>query len=196
MHTQELVCESTYRGIHWSFNLILSESYRGLLCSSPLGPYLQVSVASPLKHSPQTITLTWICLYLGPLLGSLTAGHSTKTLIITTLTLKGGLIGPLSLGRDAGEMPSLARLPVDEGSVLDGSVVPDDDGLFLPLDAGVEVGAPGDVLVEEVEDGVGFLLFEADNVTGDWKCKCMSFYIEERLVVTYTEGSRIATFHR
>jgi hypothetical protein len=67
-------------------------------------------------------------------------------------------------------MPSLARLPVDKGSVLNGSVVPDDDGLLLPLDAGVEVGAPGDVLVEEVEDGVGLFLLEADNVAGDCRC--------------------------
>lgn len=43
MHTQELVCESTYRGIHGPCNLVVSASFRGLLCSSLMGHYSCVS---------------------------------------------------------------------------------------------------------------------------------------------------------
>lgn len=83
--------------------------------------------------------------------------------LLQSLTLKRSLIRAFSLRRNAGKMPSLARLPVDNGSVLDNSVIPDDDRSLLPLDASVEVGAPGDVLVEKVEDGVRLFLLEADN---------------------------------
>lgn len=64
-------------------------------------------------------------------------------------------------------MPPLAALPVDQGAVLRDSVVPDDDGARLPLDAGLEVSAVGKVVVEELEQGVGLFLLEADDLTGD-----------------------------
>lgn len=86
-----------------------------------------------------------------------------------TLTLERSFVRSLSLGCDSGKMPSLTRLPVHQGGVLDNSVIPDHDGTLSPLDTSVEVGSPGDVLVEEVEDGVGFLLLETDNLAGDWK---------------------------
>lgn len=42
--------------------------------------------------------------------------------------------------------------------MLSDSVIPDDNGAFFPLDAGLEVGAVGQVVVEELEDGVGLFL--------------------------------------
>jgi len=64
-------------------------------------------------------------------------------------------------------VPPLAGGPVDDGGVLRHAVVPDHDSALLPLDTNLEVGAPGEVVVEEVEDGIGFLLLEANNVTSD-----------------------------
>lgn len=64
-------------------------------------------------------------------------------------------------------MPPLAVLPIDESTVLSDSVVPDDDGLVLPLDASLEVGALCQMGVQEVEDGVGLLLLQSDDITGD-----------------------------
>ena len=92
----------------------------------------------------------------------------TSLFNVTHLTLEGRLVRPLSLRRDSGKMPSLATLPVHQRSVLHCSVVPGHDSTSSPLDSGVEVCAPGDVLVEEVEDGIGFLLLEADDVAGDY----------------------------
>lgn len=77
---------------------------------------------------------------------------------------EGRLVRPLSLGRQSCEMATLARLPIDEGAVLSDSVVPDDDRLLIPLDAGLEVSAVREVIVEELEDGVGLLLLEADDL--------------------------------
>ncbi len=34
------------------------------------------------------------------------------------------------------------------------TVVPDDDGVGLPLDAGLVVGTPVDVVVQEFKDGI------------------------------------------
>lgn len=87
--------------------------------------------------------------------------------LLQSLTLKRSLIRALRLRRNAGKMPSLARFPVHNGSVLDNSVIPDDDRSLLPLDASVEVCAPSDVLVEKVEDGVRLFLFETDNTAGN-----------------------------
>lgn len=65
-------------------------------------------------------------------------------------------------------MSSLTRLPVNKSSVQRNSVIPNHNSSLSPLDAGMEVGAPGDVLVQEVEDGVGLLLLEANDLAGDW----------------------------
>jgi hypothetical protein len=51
-------------------------------------------------------------------------------------------------------MSALTRLPVNDSSVLGQTVIPDDDGRLFPLDASLEVCAPCDVLVEEVQDGI------------------------------------------
>jgi hypothetical protein len=87
--------------------------------------------------------------------------------VIINLALKWRLIWLLSLGRDTGKMSSLTRVPVKNRSVLNCSVVPNHDSLFLPLDASVEVCTPCNVLVEEVEDGVGFFFLETDDVSCD-----------------------------
>lgn len=55
-------------------------------------------------------------------------------------------------------MPPLPALPVHQRRVLRHAVVPHDDGVLLPLHARVEVGAPGDVLVEEIQDRVRLFL--------------------------------------
>lgn len=65
-------------------------------------------------------------------------------------------------------MAPLTILPVDEGRVLGHAVVPDDNGALLPLDTGLEVGSIGQMVVEELEDGVRFLLLHAYNFTGDY----------------------------
>lgn len=85
-----------------------------------------------------------------------------------SLTSKRGLVWLLGLGCDASEMSPLAALPVDEGTVLCDPVVPDDDRAGLPPDAGLEVGAVREVVVEEFEQRVGLFLFQADNVASDW----------------------------
>lgn len=64
-------------------------------------------------------------------------------------------------------MAPVTALPVNNGSVLSDTIVPDDNGALLPLHTGLEVGSPGNVLVEELENGVRLLLLEADNLTGD-----------------------------
>ena len=51
--------------------------------------------------------------------------------------------------------------------MLRDAVVPNHDGAGLPLDAGLEVSALGEVGVEEVEEGVGLFLLEADDLAGD-----------------------------
>ena len=56
---------------------------------------------------------------------------------------EGSLVRPLSLRRDAGKMPTLTALPIDQGAVLRDSVVPEDDGACLPPNAGLEVGTVG-----------------------------------------------------
>jgi hypothetical protein len=59
------------------------------------------------------------------------------------LPSKWSLVRPLSLGRDAGKMPALTALPVNQSAVLRYSVVPENDGACLPPDTGLEVGAVG-----------------------------------------------------
>lgn len=51
-------------------------------------------------------------------------------------------------------MPPLSVLPVDERRVLGHSVVPDDHGALLPLDAHLEVGSVGQVVVQELKKGI------------------------------------------
>jgi len=64
-------------------------------------------------------------------------------------------------------MAALPVRPVDQRRVLRYTVVPDDDGALLPLDARLEVGAIREVVVQELEDRVRLFLFEAYNVAGD-----------------------------
>lgn len=51
--------------------------------------------------------------------------------------------------------------------MLGDAVVPNDDSAALPLNAGLEVGTQGEVVVEELEQGVGLFFFEADNLASD-----------------------------
>lgn len=90
------------------------------------------------------------------------------TRLVASSTLIRSLKRPFRLGRQSRQMSPLGILPVDQRRVLGNSVVPNDNGAFLPLDTGLEVGAVGEMVVEELEEDVGLLLLEADDVTGDW----------------------------
>ncbi|CAF3477602.1 unnamed protein product [Fusarium graminearum] len=65
-------------------------------------------------------------------------------------------------------MSALARVPIKNSSMLNRSVVPYHNSSLCPLDAGMEVCAPGDVLKEEVEDSVRFFLLEPDDTSCDY----------------------------
>ncbi len=88
-----------------------------------------------------------------------------------SLTLKWRLKRNLTLRRDTGQMPALARLPVKNSRVLRDSVVPEHNGTRLPADASMEVSTVGEVVIQELEQGVGFLLLVAD----DFACDCAKF---------------------
>lgn len=61
-------------------------------------------------------------------------------------------------------MSSLPVLPVQQCRVLRHAIVPYHDGAFLPLHPCVEVGACGDVVVQELEDGLALFSLETDDV--------------------------------
>lgn len=67
-------------------------------------------------------------------------------------------------------MPPLPALPIHQGRVLRHAVVPDDDGALLPLDAGLEIGAVREMVVQELEERIRLLLLETDDVT----CNCIT----------------------
>lgn len=82
-------------------------------------------------------------------------------------TLKRSLEWLLCLGGDASKMSPLAVLPIHKSTVLGDSVVPDNNSLVLPLDACLEVGSQCQMVVQELEKGVGLFLLQANNVTSD-----------------------------
>lgn len=67
--------------------------------------------------------------------------------------------------------------------------VPHDDGSRSPLDADLQVLRKGNVVVQEVEEGVGFLALVADDVLGDCVLSVM-VSIEVGFGGTDTAGSR------
>ncbi len=82
-------------------------------------------------------------------------------------------IGPVQRGR-------VSRHPVLSGRLVSGTHgqrvgggnwavthIPYDDGLFGPLDTDVKVGAKGDVIVQELEQGVALLLLVPHDVARD-----------------------------
>lgn len=106
----------------------------------------------------------------------------------SSLLLKRRLIRGLGLRRDSGNMASLTIFPVEQGrmggdTVLPSSVsltdpnsgergqgayIPDDHSSGPPADTALEVLRKGDVVVEELEEEVGFLFLVADDVAGDY----------------------------
>lgn len=102
---------------------------------------------------------------------------STKHNPNSLLRLEGCLERPLSLGRNASQMPPLTALPIYQGRVLRHTVVPDNNGALLPLHAGLEISAVGEMVVQELEQSIGLLLLEADNVT----CNCISCQLWGRI---------------
>jgi hypothetical protein len=88
--------------------------------------------------------------------------------ICSSLGRKRRLKWLLRLRSDAGQMPPLPIVPVEDGRVLRHPVVPDHDGSLLPPDTNLEVGAEGQVVVEKLEQGVRLLLLQADDVAGDY----------------------------
>jgi hypothetical protein len=81
---------------------------------------------------------------------------------------------PLSLRRDPRQMPPLPILPVNQRRVLRHPVIPNYHGPLLPLDARLEVGAVRKMVVQELENRIRLLLFEADNVARD--CNLLAFF--------------------
>jgi hypothetical protein len=51
-------------------------------------------------------------------------------------------------------MSALPVLPVHEGTVLGDPVIPHDNGTLLPLDSGLEIGTIGEVVIQELENGI------------------------------------------
>jgi hypothetical protein len=102
-----------------------------------------------------------------------------------SLTFERRLERPLSLRRDTRQMPPLPVLPIHQGRVLRHTIIPNDHRPLFPLDTGLEVGAEGQVVVEELENGVGLFLFQTYDVAGDF-CFVMTW---ARLVIsTLTPG--------
>ena len=64
-------------------------------------------------------------------------------------------------------MPSLARLPVYQRTVLRDTIVPDHHGSFFPLDPCLEIRTIGKMVVQELQDSIRFLLLQTDNLTRD-----------------------------
>jgi hypothetical protein len=62
----------------------------------------------------------------------------------------------LSLWCDTSQMPSLSTLPVNESGVKSDSVVPYYHRLFRPFDASLEIGAIGNMVVQEFLDLLEF----------------------------------------
>lgn len=79
----------------------------------------------------------------------------------------GSLVRDLSLRGDSGQVSALTVFPVDNGAVLGNTVVPNDNCALLPLDTSLEVGAQGNVVVEELKDGIGLFLLETNDLTGE-----------------------------
>ena len=65
-------------------------------------------------------------------------------------------------------MSPLPILPVNQRRMLRHPVIPHHDSSLGPLDAGLKVRAVGQMIIKELEQGVGFFLFEADDFAGDW----------------------------
>lgn len=97
------------------------------------------------------------------------------------------LVWGLCLGSEAGEVATLAVLPVDDGTVLRDAVVPDDDGAFLPLDAGLEVGAVREMVIQELENGIRLFLLEPNDFTGD----CCPLLANQRSMVVKERGQNL-----
>ena len=79
-----------------------------------------------------------------------------------------GLIRTLGLGCDAGQVPSRAVIPVHQRRVLRHAIVPHDYGARRPLDTDMEVGPDRDVVVQDLEEPIRFLLLETLNLSRDW----------------------------
>ncbi len=92
---------------------------------------------------------------------------SRACICYATLSLERGLEGTLGLRRDSCQVPPGTGAPVCNSRVLSHSVVPNDDGSLLPLDPRVEIRSVGKMVIQELEDRVGLLLLQPDNVPGD-----------------------------
>lgn len=71
---------------------------------------------------------------------------------------------PFSTGLGGKLTTTRAILPINQRRVRGDAVVPDDDGVGLPLDTAVQVLAVGQMVVQELEQVVALLLLEADDV--------------------------------
>ena len=78
-----------------------------------------------------------------------------------------GLIWTLSLRSDSCQMSALASHPVNNSRVRGDSVVPNDNSLGLPSHTCLVIDTTSDVVKQELEKIIAFLLLEAVNGTGD-----------------------------
>jgi hypothetical protein len=69
-----------------------------------------------------------------------------------------------------GDSPAVSEtnIKIIEDSVMEGgSVVPDSDGVFFPLETDLEINTTGNMSVQEVQDSFRFFLAKTDNAAGE-----------------------------
>lgn len=77
-------------------------------------------------------------------------------------------VWPLGLRRDPGQVPSFARHPIHDSRMRRDSVVPNNDRLRRPADACLVVNAATDVIEQELEQILAFLLLQAIDGARDY----------------------------
>lgn len=74
----------------------------------------------------------------------------------------------LGLRRDPCQVPSFARHPIHDSRMRRDSVVPNNDRLRRPADASLVVNAATDVIEQELEQILAFLLLQAIDAARDY----------------------------
>lgn len=106
-------------------------------------------------------------------------------------SLKRRLIRPLSLRRQPRKMPPLPILPVKNSTMRRNTVVPHNDRTGRPLHAHLQIGAEGDVVVEEFEEVVTFFFLETDDAAGELRGSLVSIRMGQGAGVVVLTGWRL-----
>lgn len=85
----------------------------------------------------------------------------------SNLFLKWRLVRRLSLWRNPRNMPTCAIIPIQQRRMRSHTVIPHHHRARRPLDTHLKVLTFGNVIVEEVEQVLALLLFEADNAPAE-----------------------------